>query len=37
MSELHKRIGDSPFVVEVGQIEGIGIDEMEDFIIADVR
>lgn len=35
MSELHRRIGDSPFVVEVGQIEGIDIDEMEDFIMAD--
>lgn len=35
MSELHRRIGDSPFVVEVGQIERIDIDEMEDFIMAD--
>lgn len=35
MSELHRRIGDSSFVVEAGQIDGIDIDEMEDFIMAD--
>lgn len=35
MSTLHRRIGENPFVVEVGEIEGIDIDEAEDFIIAD--
>ena len=35
MSELHRRIGDKPFIVEVGEIESTDIDEVEDFIIAD--
>lgn len=35
MTDFRRRIGDKPFVVEVGQIEGIDIDEMEDFIMAD--
>lgn len=30
-----QRIGESPFVVEVGEIEGVDIDEEEDFLIAD--
>ena len=35
MSELHRRIGNKPFIVEVGEIESIDIDEPEDFLIAD--
>ena len=35
MSELNRRIGNNPFVVEVGEIESIDIDEKEDFEIAD--
>lgn len=35
MTELNRRIGDKPFVVEVGEIESIDIDEKEDFEIAD--
>lgn len=30
-----RRIGDKPFIVEVGEIESIDIDEPEDFAIAD--
>ena len=32
---LNRRIGDNPFIVEVGEIEAVDIDELEDFIIAD--
>lgn len=35
MSEFHRRIGNQPFIVEVGEIEAIDIDEYEDFLIAD--
>lgn len=35
MSELHRRIGKKPFIVEVGEIESVDIDEAEDFMIAD--
>lgn len=35
MTVLHRRIGKKPYIVEVGEIEGIDIDEPEDFIIAD--
>jgi CMP-N-acetylneuraminic acid synthetase len=35
MSELHRRIGEKPFIVEVGEIESVDIDELEDFMIAD--
>ena len=35
MSGLHRRIGEKPYIVEVGEIEGIDIDEPEDFMIAD--
>lgn len=35
MTKLGRRIGEKPFVVEVGEIESIDIDELEDFIIAD--
>lgn len=31
----NRRIGDRPFIVTVGEIEGVDIDETEDFIIAD--
>lgn len=32
---LGRRIGDKPYIVEVGEIESIDIDEEEDFMIAD--
>lgn len=35
MSKLHRRIGEKPFIVEVGEIEAVDIDEPEDFLIAD--
>ena len=35
MNKLNRRIGNTPFLVEVGEIESIDIDEEEDFIIAD--
>ncbi len=35
MSAYNRRIGEKPYIVEVGEIEGIDIDEMEDFVIAD--
>jgi CMP-N-acetylneuraminic acid synthetase len=35
ISELNRRIGEHPFLVEVGEIESIDIDEAEDFVIAD--
>ena len=35
MTELHRRIGENPFIVEIGEIESIDIDEAEDFIMAD--
>lgn len=35
MKKLNRRIGDKPFLVEVGEIESIDIDEPEDFQIAD--
>ena len=35
MTRWNRRIGENPFIVEVGQIEGIDIDEAEDFMIAD--
>lgn len=35
MTRWNRRIGQKPFIVEVGQIEGIDIDEAEDFMIAD--
>ena len=33
--DKRRRIGERPYIVEVGEIEGIDIDEQEDFIIAD--
>ena len=35
MEKLNRRIGQVPFIVEIGKIESIDIDEPEDFIIAD--
>lgn len=35
MTKLNRRIGNNPFIVEVGEIESIDIDEKEDFDIAD--
>lgn len=35
ISELARRIGNKPYMVEVGEIESIDIDEEEDFVIAD--
>lgn len=35
INDLGRRIGEKPFIVEVGEIESIDIDEAEDFIIAD--
>lgn len=35
ITELNRRIGNTPFIVEVSEIESIDIDEMEDFMIAD--
>lgn len=35
MVENNRRIGNKPFIVEVGEIESIDIDEPEDFAIAD--
>lgn len=35
MKEKHRRIGDNPYIVEVNKIEGIDIDEFEDFQMAD--
>ena len=35
MKKHNRRIGETPFIVEVGEIEAIDIDEAEDFMIAD--
>lgn len=35
ITELNRRIGNKPFIVEVGEIESVDIDEAEDFMIAD--
>ena len=35
VTELNRRIGDKPYIVEVGEIESVDIDEAEDFMIAD--
>ena len=35
MADLHRRIGEKPFIVEVSEIEAVDIDEPEDFMIAD--
>ena len=33
--EMGRRIGNRPYMVEIGEIEGIDIDEEEDFVMAD--
>lgn len=35
ITKLGRRIGNNPYIVEVSEIEGIDIDELEDFQIAD--
>ena len=35
IAELGRRIGEKPYIVEVGEIESVDIDEAEDFMIAD--
>lgn len=35
IEKYNRRIGEKPYIVEVGEIEGIDIDEEEDFFIAD--
>ena len=35
LKKYHRRIGVNPYMVEISQIEGIDIDEEEDFMIAD--
>ena len=35
ITKWNRRIGESPYLVEVGEIEGMDIDEPEDFEIAD--
>lgn len=35
MTELGRRIGNKPYIIEVGEIESVDIDEAEDFMIAD--
>lgn len=35
MTQLNRRIGEKPYIVEVGEIESVDIDEAEDFLIAD--
>ena len=35
IENLNRRIGENPFLVEVGEIESVDIDEKEDFMIAD--
>jgi CMP-N-acetylneuraminic acid synthetase len=35
MTKMGRRIGNNPYIVEVSEIEGIDIDELEDFQIAD--
>ena len=35
ITKLNRRIGNNPYIVEVGEIESVDIDEPEDFIIAD--
>lgn len=35
ITKMGRRIGEKPFIVEVGEIESVDIDEKEDFMIAD--
>lgn len=35
ITKLNRRIGENPYIVEVGEVESVDIDEAEDFLIAD--
>ncbi len=35
ITQMNRRIGNKPYIVEVGEIESVDIDEAEDFVIAD--
>lgn len=35
ITRFNRRIGENPYIVEIGEIESVDIDELEDFIIAD--
>ena len=35
INEMGRRIGNKPYIVEIGEVESIDIDEPEDFMIAD--
>lgn len=35
IQNMNRRIGNNPFLLEVGEVEGIDIDEAEDFFLAD--
>lgn len=35
ITQMNRRIGNKPYIVEVGEIESVDIDETEDFVIAD--
>ena len=35
IKNMSRRIGNKPYIVEIGEIEGMDIDEAEDFMIAD--
>lgn len=35
MKKWNRRIGEKPFIVEIGEVEAVDIDEEEDFMIAD--
>lgn len=35
INEMGRRIGNKPYIVEIGEVESIDIDELEDFMIAD--
>lgn len=35
INQFNRRIGETPYIVEVGEIESVDIDEPEDFLIAD--
>ena len=35
IEQMNRRIGEKPFIVEVGEIESVDIDELEDFMIAE--
>lgn len=35
ITDMNRRIGNHPYIIEVGEIESIDIDEPEDFVIAD--